>query len=262
MPQSKFFRINRNADVGTHGTTGGGPTTTTQPNGGDLSTTPNAPAPTGTLSITHDKLNEYISNARREATEAARSGFLNTLKSDEKARNEFLATLGISTSKGGDTKVDEAVRQASQHLEQTKLLPLQQQLEQKDKLLSSVLDKTLEAQLVNAAREAGFKPGFAKVTVASDKAKFAYNETTGDFRVKQGDGWVYGANGPMTPSEYYTQATKNPDFKDFLDVRPQGAPGASPAGTPQGTITIKASDAAAWTKYRKEIEEGKVKVEY
>lgn len=161
------------------------------------------------------------------------------LLQDEEFRTEALTAWNIKPGeKGKGSATPAEIEQAIQEAERTRFKPLQTENETLKGKLAKLTQSQLEAQIVAHAAAVGVKKAYltplpgrkVPAIVGLVKDQFGYDEELSDWLVRNEDGKsfaVSGESGAPHPykgvQHFFTDFSKNPEFREFLEPAQQGA---------------------------------------
>lgn len=152
------------------------------------------------------------------------------------ARNELAAddefVRELIEGRGGELREDGTIKGAAKDVRQLEdqwkakhLMPLQQKIDDSSKQIERFRTKALEADVLQAAAEAGVKPAFLKPLtdnaeapiVTMLKSSFAYDSDTDRWGLKEGDSFKYGPDGRPAGAKHLIESLKaNESYAEYF----------------------------------------------
>lgn len=209
-----------------------------------------------------------------EVSRKAKGAFkkqMEALKTDEKARSEFLQGLGIDLTaaqeKGDKPLNKDQLAQAQAAWETQHLTPLKEKLAAQDKRISKLTGSKLERDIIAAAAEAGVKKQFLTPIAKGQPAPivtflssiFGFSEEHDEHFVRNGEDFAYSSNPAessvpfKTVGEFITKDfVKLAHAKDYLEDKRQGGANLSGGGSggQSGNVRLTNAEARDVGRYR------------
>lgn len=151
-----------------------------------------------------------------------------------------------------------------QQWEQQHLKPATEKIEKLTGTVSTLREQTLVGQMLQAASQMGLKKayltppadGLEPPVVSMFKSAFGYDEDSGQWAVKEGEGFRYAPNPTQQqkyagPQHFFDGLKKQEAFKEwFEDRRPNASGFNEPGGGPGGMIRLTQEQARDPRQYR------------
>lgn len=199
------------------------------------------------------------------------------LLQDEDFRTEALSSWNIKPGeKGKGSATPAEIEQAIQEAERTRFKPLQTENETLKGKLTKLTQSQLEAQIVAHAAAVGVKKAYlaplpgrkVPAIVGLVKDQFGYDEELSDWLVRNEDGKSFAVSGESGASHpykgvqhFFTDFSKNPEFREFLDPPQKGAGVKGGDQKGGGGRVISSNDAQAFGDNAEAILKGEVTVQ-
>lgn len=184
---------------------------------------------------------------------SAKSNARNDFLTDDEFITEVLTAKGIELREDGTVKGSPKDQKAiedrviAQHV-----TPLKEQLEQAQGLVSQLRGQTLNASILEAAREMKVRKGLINDGPLSItklvQDRFGFDDETGQYGLKDGEGFKYTTDGKLAGArELFAELKSDPNYADLFDSGAMKGPGVqdTPSG---GTRTYTRAQVAELSK--------------
>jgi len=216
-------------------------------------------------SIVSDRLVRHTKSVKKE------------LLQDEEFRTEALTAWNVKPGekgKGSATSAEE-IEAAIKEADRTRYQPLQKENDTLKGKLTALTRSQLHAQIVAEAAAAGVKKAYLKplpgtkvpAIVGMIEQHFGFDDEVSDWLVRNPDGKSFAVSGESgAPHPYkgvrhfFTDFSKDPEFRDFLEPAQKGA-GVQSGDNKGGGRVISATDAHAFGENAEGILKGDVTVQ-